>query len=548
MEKALSSNHVSINLTHHRINLIPTNGTNFPRGIAAVAFAVLSLLMLREYRDLNEVDLNYADIPTVDFQPSIYQLRRSLGADGIAQIPNSNQNQGQNLPNQAGGNEKGKKLLDEETKARYRLNFLGGLSPSVGEDGLPQNLKALWSERDESDIAFFWHIPKASGSTMKNIMNFCFDLKRAENVRGEPSMTFPVKNILNMDTHTPKGLQHSQEMNLIDSGQIDVLVSNYFLAGSALFTPEHQGRAFTIMRHPIELAESLFHYRKTASWETSYRKKWKHWAFADYAKSDYYMANWMVRQLSNSMPYEDLDETHLEKAKQVLRKKVLVGISSQWEETIRQFKYYFGWEDKTPFCSLNYIGAKTNANDHPRLERGSEEWNIVAEKEKWDMALYYYALELFSAQSERLRPQRDVNGNIVQNKPVQSSPPAAVSGYMKMDHNNFPPMIVNGTPVQYSFPKAESQTAKPSPLQTVMVPNGPDGDPHPPANQSPEPIQPAAESTAYTTNLVPKQESRSNPVKNNPQPVTGLVGGSAGTGGTAKLATAALEVPSVVGQ
>ncbi len=176
MEKALSSNHVSINLTHHRINLIPTNGTNFPRGIAAVAFAVLSLLMLREYRDLNEVELHYADIPTVDFQPSIYQMRRSLGADGIAQIPNSNQNQGQNLPNQAGGNEKGKKLLDEETKARYRINFLGGLSPSVGEDGLPQNLKALWSETDDSDIAFFWHIPKVRQLIPIAVTNVCMKL------------------------------------------------------------------------------------------------------------------------------------------------------------------------------------------------------------------------------------------------------------------------------------------------------------------------------------------------------------------------------------
>jgi len=368
-------------------------------------------------------------------------------------------------------------------------------------------------------------------------------------------MTFPVKNVLNMDTHTPKGLQQSLEINLVNSGQIDVLVSNYFLAGSALFTPEHQGRAFTIMRHPIELAESLFHYRKSASWEISYRKKWKHWAFADYAKSDYYMANWMVRQLSGTMPNEDVDETHLEKAKQVLRRKILVGISSQWEETIRQFKYYFGWEDKTPFCSLNYIGAKSNANDHPRLERGSENWNIVAEKEKWDMALYYYALELFSAQSERLRPQRDANGDIFQNKPDQFSPPAAVSGNegqdsaqsglsskKQMDYNNFTPAIVSGTPVQYSFPEAESQMmAKPNPIQTVIAPDIQVRDSNPPANQSPTLRQPAEESTSSTIKLVPQPETITNPLQNNPQPVTGPVSGSG-------VANAALEASSVLGQ
>ena len=34
-------------------------------------------------------------------------------------------------------------------------------------------------------VYFHRHIPKASGSTMKNIMNFCFNLKRAEKVYGQ---------------------------------------------------------------------------------------------------------------------------------------------------------------------------------------------------------------------------------------------------------------------------------------------------------------------------------------------------------------------------
>ena len=40
------------------------------------------------------------------------------------------------------------------------------------------------------------HIPKASGSTMKNIMNFCFNLKRAEKVYGEAvSLTAPFAQV-----------------------------------------------------------------------------------------------------------------------------------------------------------------------------------------------------------------------------------------------------------------------------------------------------------------------------------------------------------------
>lgn len=147
--------------------MIATYETNFRRGIGAVAFSVLLLVALREYWDLHEIDLHFADIPVADFQPSIHQLSRRLGEDDITQvqIPTPVQNQNQNQVqdqnrNQANANGQGKKVLDEKTKQRYRINYLGGLSPVLGDDELPKNLRNLWSERDVSDIAFFWHIPK----------------------------------------------------------------------------------------------------------------------------------------------------------------------------------------------------------------------------------------------------------------------------------------------------------------------------------------------------------------------------------------------------
>ena len=40
--------------------------------------------------------------------------------------------------------------------------------------------------------------------------------------------------------------------------------------------------------------------------------------------------------------------------------------------------------------------------------RGEEVWMAVIEKEKWDMALYYYGLELFAEQRNRY-PPKDIN-------------------------------------------------------------------------------------------------------------------------------------------
>ncbi|KAK1739870.1 hypothetical protein QTG54_009629 [Skeletonema marinoi] len=194
--------------------------------------------------------------------------------------------------------------------------------PKYLRDTMPREKLSVMDVWDvDKDIAFFWHIPKASGSTLKNIMNFCFDLKRAENTDGLPSMEFKRNNILNMDTTSPDGLDKSFEYREeIFSSGIDLIVSNYFLAG-------HRGRTFTIMRHPIEIAQSLFHYRKKAKWERTYREDWNQITFKDYANTG---------------------QEHIEE-------KVFVGIADQMDETVRQLREYFGWKEKEPFCAFNYL-------------------------------------------------------------------------------------------------------------------------------------------------------------------------------------------------
>lgn len=108
------------------------------------------------------------------------------------------------------------------------------------------------------------------------------------------------------------------------------------------------------------------------------------------------------------MPWVELTEGHLEQAKSVLRSKVFVGISSQMDETVRQLKQYFHWMEVQPYCVYNYLhSTATNSNKHPKLQRGSEQWAFVAEREKWDMGLYYYALELFAEQRERFPPDHE---------------------------------------------------------------------------------------------------------------------------------------------
>lgn len=236
---------------------------------------------------------------------------------------------------------------------------------------------------------------------MKNILNYCFDLKRPEKVLEEPSMEYGKNNILNMDVSTSDGLAISFENQIVNSGMIDLVVSNYFLSASALFTNMHNGQTFTILRHPIDQALSLFYSRR------KYNKAWMSMSFHDFVSQDGYMDGWMVRQLTGTMPWVELTETHLERAKSVMQRKIFVGIMTELDETMRQFRAHFGWQEKEEGCAHHYLHEEYQKDDHPGLQggRGGKTWNVLVEKEKWDLSLYYFALELFAEQRERYLPQ-----------------------------------------------------------------------------------------------------------------------------------------------
>jgi len=331
------------------------------------------------------------------------------------QLVQSQQQQQQQEGGGGGGGERNVVVIDEATQQKQMKSYLGGLYPPVDKDMLPLYLRdtadtpeaSMFDLTRQDDLVFFWHIPKASGSTMKNLMNFCFGLKRAEKVKPEASMEMVRDNILNMDTSSPEGLSFSFANQIVNSGFIDVIVSNYFLSGAALFNDVHHGRTFTILRHPVFLAQSLFYYRRKASWERAYRKDWQSMTFMDYASSDMYMDNWMVRQLTGTMPWVELNESHLERAKLIMRRKIFVGILEEMGETVRQLKAHFGWEEVEPFCAHNYLMEEpANSNKHPGLQggRGGPVWNVVAQKEKWDMSLYHFGLQLFAEQRVRYPP------------------------------------------------------------------------------------------------------------------------------------------------
>ncbi|KAL3823498.1 hypothetical protein ACHAXA_010820 [Cyclostephanos tholiformis] len=265
------------------------------------------------------------------------------------------------------------------------------------------HMRDISEPREDTDLPFFWHIPKASGTTVKETLSECYGLIRTEMIR--PPSSFDVihnRKVLNVDLSTPDAVANARRNGLVDRELADVIVSQLGLEGSTIFTNRHMGRAFTILRHPVRLAVSLFYYRRIATWEPTYSPELNDITLREYVERDGYYDNWMVRMLANAK-LGGLNDGHLDLARSILERKFVVGISDHMDESFRQFEMYFGWKEKKAGCVTFHLhSAPSNKNKYPDLEHGGEVWNVIADKNKYDMALYYYALELFGKQSEKM--------------------------------------------------------------------------------------------------------------------------------------------------
>ena len=67
-----------------------------------------------------------------------------------------------------------------------------------------------------------------------------------------------------------------------------------------------------------------------------------------------------------------------------------------------------------PGCEKAHLSDPASVNDHPITEHGKAAWKILVDKEKWDMALYYYGLELFAEQRNRYPPKDQAEQDVAE--------------------------------------------------------------------------------------------------------------------------------------
>ena len=208
---------------------------------------------------------------------------------------------------------------------------------------------------------------------------------------------------VNVDTTTVEGIKRAKKMGFADSGLADAVVTPFIYESNQLFTPTAKGRLFTVFRHPIDRAISMFYYLQVADWEPSYAPELKDWTIEQYAQSDKIENNWMTRQLANKLA-GDLSDDDMKLAMEVLRRKFLVGLMTEIEETMERFERFFHWTyhvnpPNQEKCRMQLLGGGSNKNTKKKkVEEASEAWTLLAYQNNYDLRLYEYIESLFKEQ------------------------------------------------------------------------------------------------------------------------------------------------------
>jgi hypothetical protein len=210
-----------------------------------------------------------------------------------------------------------------------------------------------------------------------------------------------------VDTSTIPGLQRANKLDLIGSGLADITVSSLLYQATSLFSERHRGRLFTMFRHPVERSVSLFHYNQDTQWRRSqtFRKELSELAINEYFESGLAENNWMTRFLINEPTKGELTMDDLNLAKEILRRKCLVGLLREKGESFARFERYFGFplkNDEQKEChekKLQY--AWPQKHRHEEVEENTPLWDLIVSHNVYDVELYRYASEvLFVEQGE----------------------------------------------------------------------------------------------------------------------------------------------------
>ena len=276
------------------------------------------------------------------------------------------------------------------------------------------------------DVPLFFGMEYTGAAMMDMLLGNCLnmiqasnsDLTELTNQNDQISMIYSNgRKYVNVDTTTRFGIDRAYSMKLVDSGIADVIYSPLLHDVSSLFSPKHQARLFIIMRHPVEAQFARFRYLRSTSEKNMPERhdELAKMSYEEFANSEFVDDNWMTRALVHKMYGEVLVSQDMETAKELLRRKAIIGLYDDPLVSFKKFARYFNWDqlrsrgyftENTNKCFKNAIEVAQskdlvlgtlNLKDEDAIE-GSGAWNAILKRNQFDYELYMYGRHLYKYQ------------------------------------------------------------------------------------------------------------------------------------------------------
>lgn len=199
----------------------------------------------------------------------------------------------------------------------------------------------------------------------------------------------------------PDQQQRGNGIGAIGDGTARVLLTDQLHDVSDLFDPSQRGRVFSILQHPF--ARELSKYKYLSSTQAiPENMTFLDWIDSGEGTTAFERHNNLVRVLTNE-PMKHLTPDHIDAAKEVIRRKLIVGFTDNFDESFRRFAQYFGWpSDKK---HMDCVQGFRRYAEHS-FPNDSEEATRLARTQWADLEVYEYALGIFEEQSVLIEDAR----------------------------------------------------------------------------------------------------------------------------------------------
>ena len=286
-------------------------------------------------------------------------------------------------------------------------------APSVQGQRRDQNYKTQRMNDEmpeaEQSTPLLWSIPFSGSTVTEEVFGQCLRLVQTSDLGvsngHESDESLSVVQVrghsyVNVDTTTFAGVQHAKELGLVESGLSEVISTPLLHdVAKSLFDATHQGRAFVVLRNPIDRAMATYHSLTTGRFhgpdgETLDQLSTK--TLQEYAESDFCDDNWLTRTLVNK-PDGKLSTKDINLAKAILRRKAIIGLYSDLGNSIQHFTDVFGWDAPPSIDCANDLIGRAYAREQegfPKLDTDEPAFEVIQNKNKFDLELYNFAVQL----------------------------------------------------------------------------------------------------------------------------------------------------------